>query len=74
MKILQLAALHGESVVATVLENSSEQGIFLEAEALKEKILSQTSLRVPEINISTPQLKDYNSLLFRTREYHEVQL
>lgn len=74
LKILQLAALHDESIVATVLENSSEQGIFLEAEALKEKILSQTPLRVPEINIPTPQLRDYNSLLFRTKESHGVQL
>lgn len=73
LKILQLAALHGESIVATVLEKSSDQGIFLEEEALKEKILSRTPKKVPEINIATPQLKEYNRLLFRAGVYQEVQ-
>jgi len=73
LKILQLAALHGESLVAEVLEKSLEQGVLLEDEALKEKILLQTPKKVPDINIPVPQLRDYNCLLFRTEAYHEVQ-
>jgi hypothetical protein len=73
LNLLQLAALHGESTVARVLENNLEQGVFLEGEALKEKILFQAPKKVPTINILAPQLKDYNLLLFRTGEYQEVR-
>jgi hypothetical protein len=63
---LQLAALHGEGVVAEVLDKGLESGVFPEGEALREKILGQTSRKVPAIHIPVPQLKDYNLLLLRT--------
>jgi hypothetical protein len=66
LSLLQLAALHGEGVVAEVLDKGLESGVFPEGEALREKILGQTSRKVPAIHIPVPQLKDYNLLLLRT--------
>jgi hypothetical protein len=70
LALLQLAALHGESVVETALESGLEQGIFLEGDALKEKILSRTPKKIPDIHIPTPKLKNYNHLLSRPHEVH----
>lgn len=73
LSVLQMAALHGEGVVAGFLEKSLGSGLVPEVEELRGKIVGEIPRNVPTVDIPVPQLKDYNLLLRETEKYYEVR-
>lgn len=59
LQILQLAALHGESIVAAALSKD----IYLDVPTLKDRIGIKAPRKIPTIKIQMPSLSAYNVLL-----------
>ncbi|CAN0358894.1 unnamed protein product [Scytosiphon promiscuus] len=62
LKILQLAALHGESIVAQILEKKLELGTNPSLEEITEQLTVKPEIW-PDVKVDTVQLESYDALV-----------